>query len=216
MNAIFFFPVAVAIALTPGPNNFCALNNGIRQGVVPALVGTCGRVLAFAVFLTVSAVGLGAMLLASEAAFSTVKWVGAAYLFYLGWRAWRSREFSGLAQAQQNAPDGQPPSAAVAKPRTWRALMRQEFLLGITNPKAIILFAAIFPQFIDASQPAAPQFAVLGPTYLAAEFVASLVYAAGGLQLRRLITSQRAVVRLNKATGGFFMGAAGLLLASNK
>jgi homoserine/homoserine lactone efflux protein len=215
MNAIFFFPVAVAIALTPGPNNFCALNNGIRQGVFPALVGTCGRVLAFAVFLTVSAVGLGAMLLASEAAFSTVKWVGAGYLFYLGWRAWRSREFSGLAQNQQ-APDGQISPAATAKPRSWRALMRQEFLLGITNPKAIILFAAIFPQFIDASQPAVPQFAVLGPTYLAAEFVASLVYAAGGLQLRRLITSQRAVVRLNKATGGFFMGAAGLLLASNK
>lgn len=215
MNAMFFFPVAVAIALTPGPNNFCALNNGIRQGVVPALVGTCGRVLAFSVFLAVSAVGLGAMLLASEAAFSAVKWVGAAYLFHLGFRAWRSREFSGLAQPPE-APDGQALPTMAAKPRTWRLLMRQEFLLGITNPKAIILFAAIFPQFIDPSQPAAPQFAVLGPTYLAAEFVASLVYASGGLQLRRIITSQRAVVRLNKITGSFFMGAAGLLLASNK
>lgn len=215
MNAAFFFPVAVAIALTPGPNNFCALNNGIRQGIVPALVGTCGRVLAFSVFLTVSAVGLGAMLLASEAAFSVVKWVGAAYLFYLGWRAWRSREFSGLAPTQTSS-DAQALAQMPAPARRWRALMRQEFLLGITNPKAIILFAAIFPQFIDPSQPAAPQFAILGPTYLAAEFVASLVYAAGGLQLRRLITSQRAVVRLNKATGGFFMGAAGLLLASNK
>lgn len=215
MNAAFFFPVAVAIALTPGPNNFCALNNGIRQGIVPALVGTCGRVLAFSVFLTVSAVGLGAMLLASEAAFSVVKWVGAAYLFYLGWRAWRSREFSGLAPTQASS-DAQALARMPAPARRWRALMRQEFLLGITNPKAIILFAAIFPQFIDPSQPAAPQFAILGPTYLAAEFVASLVYAAGGLQLRRLITSQRAVVRLNKATGGFFMGAAGLLLASNK
>jgi len=215
MNAIFFFPVAVAIALTPGPNNFCALNNGIRQGVVPALVGTCGRVLAFSVFLTVSAVGLGAMLLASEAAFSTIKWVGAAYLFYLGWRAWRSREFSDLSQAPDTA-DGQNAPTAAAPARSWRALIRQEFLLGITNPKAIILFAAIFPQFIDPSQAAVPQFAILGPTYLAAEFVASLVYAAGGLQLRRLITTQRAVVRLNKATGGFFMGAAGLLLASNK
>jgi len=215
MNAIYFFPVAVAIALTPGPNNFCALNNGIRQGVLPALVGTFGRVLAFAMFLTVSAVGLGAMLLASETAFSTVKWVGAAYLFYLGWRAWRSRDFSGLSPAEE-VPEGQSLPTATSGARTWRALMRQEFLLGITNPKAIILFAAIFPQFIDPSQPPLPQFAVLGPTYLAAEFVASLVYAAGGLQLRRLITSQRAVVRLNKATGGFFMGAAGLLLATNK
>ena len=86
----------------------------------------------------------------------------------------------------------------------------------ITNPKAIILFAAIFPQFIDPAQPPVPQFALLGPVYLCAEFVASLVYASGGRQLRRVITSQRAVLRLNTATGGVFMGAAGLLLASNR
>lgn len=214
MNALLFFPVAVAIALTPGPNNFCALNNGIRQGVGAALIGTVGRVSAFAVFLTVSAVGLGAMLLASETAFLAIKWAGAAYLFYLGWRAWRSREFSGLAQLDAQASVGK--DAPQARPANHRALVLQEFLLGITNPKAIILFAAVFPQFIDPTQPAAPQFAVLGPTYLCAEFVATLAYALGGLQLRRLITTQRGVVRLNKATGGFFMGAAGLLLASNK
>ena len=63
MDALLFFPLAVMIALTPGPNNFCALNNGIRQGVGAALFGTIGRVLAFAIFLTISAVGLGAMLL---------------------------------------------------------------------------------------------------------------------------------------------------------
>ena len=96
MDALLFAPVAVAIALTPGPNNFCGLNNGIRAGVGAALVGTLGRAAAFAIFLTVSAVGLGAMLLASEAAFTAVKWVGACYLFWLGWRAWRSREFNGL------------------------------------------------------------------------------------------------------------------------
>ncbi|MDD0839901.1 LysE family translocator [Curvibacter sp. HBC61] len=214
MNALLFFPVAVAIALTPGPNNFCALNNGIRQGVGAALIGTVGRVSAFAVFLTVSAVGLGAMLLASETAFLAIKWAGAAYLFYLGWRAWRSREFSGLNQLDAQASPGT--AAPQAQPANHRALVLQEFLLGITNPKAIILFAAVFPQFIDPTQPAAPQFAVLGPTYLCAEFVATLAYALGGLQLRRLITTQRGVVRLNKATGGFFMGAAGLLLASNK
>ena len=209
MNAVYFFPVAVAIALTPGPNNFCALNNGIRQGVLPALVATLGRVAAFSVFLSISAIGLGAMLLASETAFSTVKWVGAAYLFFLGFRAWSSRDFNGLAAAGQAEGEGSAPC------RPWRALVRQEFLLGITNPKAIILFAAIFPQFIDPALPAVPQFAWLGPTYLCAEFVATLVYASGGRQLRRIITSQQAVRRLNKATGGVFMGAAGLLLASN-
>lgn len=210
MDALLFAPVAVAIALTPGPNNFCGLNNGIRAGVGAAMVGTVGRVAAFAIFLAVSAVGLGAMLLASEAAFAAVKWVGACYLFWLGWRAWRSREFSGLVVV-----DGAPVSAEGA-PVRLRALIAQEFLLGITNPKAIILFAAIFPQFIDPGQPAARQFVVLGAVYLAAEFVATAVYAAGGRQIRRFIRTSSGVVRLNKATGGFFMGAGGLLLATNR
>jgi len=211
VDALLFAPVAVAIALTPGPNNFCGLNNGIRAGVGAALVATVGRVAAFAIFLTISAIGLGAMLLASEAAFTAVKWAGAVYLFWIGWRAWRSREFGGAALAE-----GAEAAVRAAAPVSVRAMALQEFLLGITNPKAIILFAAIFPQFIDPAQPAARQFVVLGAVYLMAEFVSTAMYAACGLQIRRVIRTQRGVVRLNRATGGFFMGAGGLLLASHR
>jgi threonine/homoserine/homoserine lactone efflux protein len=211
VDALLFAPVAVAIALTPGPNNFCGLNNGIRAGVGAALVATVGRVAAFAIFLTISAIGLGAMLLASEAAFTAVKWAGAVYLFWIGWRAWRSREFGGAALAE-----GAEAAVRAAAPVSVRAMALQEFLLGITNPKAIILFAAIFPQFIDPAQPAARQFVVLGAVYLVAEFVSTAVYAAWGLQIRRVIRTQRGVVRLNRATGGFFMGAGGLLLATHR
>lgn len=213
MDALLFVPVAIAISLTPGPNNFCGLSNGLRAGVGVAMVATVGRAAAFAIFLTVSAVGLGAMLLASEAAFTAVKWVGAAYLFWLGWRAWRSREFSGLAVDDTLA--GGPGSGQPAPVRLG-SLIAQEFLLGITNPKAIILFAAIFPQFIDPTQPAARQFLVLGSIYLGSEFVSTAVYASFGRQIRRFIRTSRGVARLNKATGGFFMGAGGLLLATNR
>lgn len=210
MDPIFFIPVAIMLALVPGPNNFCALNNGIRRGIGMALLATVGRVTAFAIFLTVSAVGLGAMLLASETAFSAVKWIGAAYLFYLGWHAWRSREFSGL-----DLVDGSDATSAImVRPKSARALVMQEFLLGITNPKAIMLFAAIFPQFINPAQPAAHQFLVLGSIYLCAEFVSSAVYAACGKQIRRWIKTSRGVARLNKVTGGFFIGAGALLLAA--
>jgi len=211
VDALLFAPVAVAIALTPGPNNFCGLNNGIRAGVGAALLATVGRVAAFAIFLTISAIGLGAMLLASEAAFTAVKWAGAVYLFWIGWRAWRSREFGGAALAE-----GAEAAVRAAAPVSVRAMALQEFLLGITNPKAIILFAAIFPQFIDPAQPAARQFVVLGAVYLMAEFVSTAMYAACGLQIRRVIRTQRGVVRLNRATGGFFMGAGGLLLATHR
>lgn len=207
MDALLFFPVAVLMALAPGPNNFCALNNGIRQGVSAAIVGTFGRVAAFSIFLAISAVGLGAMLLASETAFNALKWIGAAYLFWLGWRAWRGSEHPDLVEQHEA---GSPCTRSAA------SLVVQEFLLGISNPKAVLLFAAIFPQFIDPATPAARQFFVLGGTYLLAEFVSSLVYALGGRQLRRFITSRRGAARLNKATGGFFIGAGGLLLASNR
>ncbi|EJN07737.1 LysE family translocator [Herbaspirillum sp. YR522] len=209
MDALLFIPVAIMLALVPGPNNFCALNNGLRRGIGMALLATFGRVTAFAIFLTISAVGLGAMLLASETAFTAVKWVGAVYLFYLGWRAWRSREFQGLALA-----DGAMQTQDV--PRSAWALALQEFLLGITNPKAIMLFAAIFPQFIDASRPAAHQFLVLGSIYLGAEFVSSAVYSACGRQIRHVIRTSRGVARLNKITGGFFIGAGALLLAARQ
>ena len=102
MDALLFVPVAIAISLTPGPNNFCGLNNGIRAGVGAALIATVGRAASFAIFLSVSAVGLGAMLLASEAAFTAVKWVGAAYLFWLGWRTWRSTSPSIATQASRS------------------------------------------------------------------------------------------------------------------
>jgi threonine/homoserine/homoserine lactone efflux protein len=215
MDAFFFIPVAIMLALVPGPNNFCALNNGIRRGVGAALLATFGRVIAFAIFLTVSALGLGAMLLASKTAFAAVKWIGALYLFYLGWRAWRSREFHGLelAGADADAASGTKPGPAR---RSVAALALQEFLLGITNPKAIMLFAAIFPQFIDQARPAAHQFLVLGSIYLAAEFVSTAVYSTCGRQIRQFIRTSRGVARLNKATGGFFIGAGALLLAARQ
>ena len=211
MDALLFFPVAVAISLTPGPNNFCALNHGIRQGVGAALLGTVGRAVAFAIFLALSGLGLGAMLLASEAAFNMMKWVGAAYLFWLGWQAWRSAGSLSSALAT-----GTPEEGPAAPRLSARALMAREFWLGISNPKAMLLFAAIFPQFIDPARPAAPQFLSLGSTYLAAEFVSSLVYGLGGQQLRRFISSPRAAARLNRATAGVFMGAGGWLLAAQR
>lgn len=208
MDAVLFAPIAALIALGPGPNNFCALSNGINYGVGVALTATLGRLAAFAIFLVISCVGLGAMLLASETAFTIIKWIGAAYLIYLGIKTWRSTDFSGLQLAENETPE----SGAVKAPIV--RLMLNEFLIGISNPKAILLFAAIFPQFIKPGEPAVEQFVYLGSTYLLAElFVASLVYALFGRQIRRFIRTQRGVRRLNRTTGALFMGAGGALLS---
>ncbi|KTT40952.1 lysine transporter LysE [Pseudomonas oryzihabitans] len=206
IDALLFFPVALLIALTPGPNNFCSLSNGIRYGAVTAGLAALGRNVAFTVFLVISAVGLGAMLLASELAFSVIKWIGALYLLYLGVRSWRSRAFEGLDLAE----------TSTVQPRALHRLMLQEFLIGISNPKAILLFAAIFPQFIDPNRPTAQQFAYLGSTHLFAEMVAAFIYGLFGRQIRRFIRGPRGVRRLNQATGAFFAGAGGLLLTAHR
>lgn len=202
MDPLLFIPVAILFALTPGPNNICAFNNGLRQGLVPALGATFGRVAAFAIFIVISALGLGAMLLASESAFVAMKWIGAVYLFWLGIRAWRSNDVI-VADSEGNR-------------RSVKALIGQEFLVAISNPKAVLLFAAVFPQFIDPARPAAQQFFALGAIYLAAEFVSTTVYSLGGKQLRRIVSSKRGAKNLNRATGGLFIGAGGLLLTAQR
>lgn len=210
MDAVLFAPIAALIALGPGPNNFCALNNGINYGVRAALLATFGRLVSYAIFLFISAVGLGAMLLASERAFTAIKWAGALYLVYLGIKTWRSSEFGGL--------DASPTTAEAADGRQAPILrlMLNEFLVGMSNPKAILLFAAIFPQFIKPDQPTAEQFLYLGSTYLLMELcVGSLAYSLFGRQVRRVVRSAKGVSRLNKTTGTFFIGAGGALIGGS-
>lgn len=210
MDALAFAPVSVMLALAPGPNNLCAMRHGLCAGTSKALIATFGRVTAFALFLSASAIGLGALLLASETAFSAIKWAGALYLIWLGWNTWRSKDTSLLAaMATQER-------AAPAHGLTIKRMLRQEFTLAITNPKAIILFAAIFPQFIDPGKPSAAQFLVLGSLYLAAEFVSTAVYASFGQVLRKYLRTSRHALRFNQLTGGLFMGAGGLLIGLQK
>jgi threonine/homoserine/homoserine lactone efflux protein len=139
-----FVAAAVLLCLSPGANNLMALTNGLRYGVVASLVAVGGRLAAFAVMIAIAAVGLGAVLAASELAFQVVKWAGVAYLVYLGIRALRAPAATAL------------DPAVAAKAQSLSALARKEFLVAIGNPKAILIFTAVFPQFLEASEPALP------------------------------------------------------------
>lgn len=204
LDALLFLPIAQLLALGPGPNNFMAMRNGIQCGLATAIIATTGRVLAFAILITVTAIGLGTMLASSVLAFTILKWVGALYLIYLGIKAWRSREFSGINNAEDNT----------HTPTPLLKLTAQEFLVAISNPKALLLFTAIFPQFINPALPATEQFVVLGGTYLLTEYIASAVYALFGVNIARFVKTSRGARRLNRATGGLFMGA-GVALAGS-
>ncbi|MYM56558.1 LysE family translocator [Thalassovita mangrovi] len=194
-----FVPACFALNAAPGPNNLLAFSNASRLGFWRAVAGSIGRLPAFAAMIAIVALGLGALLAASEAAFSAVKYAGAAYLIYVGWKLWRAP-----------APD-----AAEMRVRddSTSALARRDFLIAIGNPKAIAIFTAFFPQFVDFAAPLAPQFLTLGGLFLIMELAAAALYAGLGRVMSGVLTPLR-LHRLNRGVGGFLIFS-GLAMALN-
>lgn len=165
-----FVPACFALNLSPGPNNLMALNNAKRYGLKAACLGGLGRLSAFAVMISLAASGLATLLYASETLFFAVKIVGAGYLFWLAYQLWHSVPAEEV-------------SAGEAKMSTL-GLAKQEFLLAAGNPKAILIFTAFLPQFVDPSRPMGAQFFALGATFLCLEWIAIAGYGCIGVYLR--------------------------------
>ena len=199
---LVLLPALFLLSAMPGPNNLLAAANGLRFGIGTAVAAVAGRIAAFVVMILLTVAGLGALLAASETAFAVVKWCGVAYLAWLGVRTWRGPPLLGpTGYGRADAPGSR--------------LARQELLLAAGNPKAILIFTAAFPQFIDQALPALPQFAVIGVTFLVIEWVVATLYALAGRQLDALRPTRWARLP-NKLFGGLFMAAAGLLTAARR
>jgi threonine/homoserine/homoserine lactone efflux protein len=203
-----FFGASVLIALTPGANNLLGLHHGMTHGVRRGLAGLGGRLAAFTLLITAVAAGLGQLLAASETALTIIKWAGAAYLLYLGlrllWSTYRRRD--DVAEAAERA----------AEPRSAWRVARKEFGVAITNPKAILIFTAFVPQFINAGQGSFPaQIALLGAVYLLAELLAGSVYVGAGAGLNSIKLTRRARRGFDRGTGVVLVGLAGVLATSN-
>jgi len=197
---LLFLPACFAINMAFGPNNLLSVTNGARHGVSPAVIAASGRLLAFALMIAVAGLGMGAVLVASELAFDVVKYIGAAYLVWIGIRLLRAP-----------APEADVPSRATAAPPSLRALARQEFTVAAGNPKAILVFTAFFPQFVVPGAYAS-SYVLLGVTFLVFELVAIALYALLGARMRRLANGSRAMRWFNKVSGSMMVGF-GLLLA---
>lgn len=194
-----FIPACFALNCTPGPNNMLAFSNGARLGVVPGVVGGMGRMPAFAALIAITVVGLGAILSASATAFMVVKLVGAVYLIFVGVQILRKAR-----------------SLAELQPASIRLidLARRDFSIAITNPKAIAIFTAFFPQFVSPDQAAWSQLALLGMAFLVMEAVAVTLYVIAGAVLGRFITSNRVFINLNRMVGAVLIFAGGSMALS--
>ncbi|QVQ50813.1 LysE family translocator [Spiractinospora alimapuensis] len=208
-----FFVAAVVMAVTPGANQLLSLRNALRQGFWDAVVALSGRFAAFLILVAATAAGLGALLLASEAAFTAVKWCGVGYLLFLGGRM----IYDSFPSVEGNEREARPnPPALPTRQSRWH-LTRQEFLVAMTNPKALLLFAAFLPQFADYGAGAVPlQLAALGVAYIAVEFVAALAYAAVGGRVGAVSLTDRAHRLFDRATGGTMIAIAGWLAVERR
>ena len=162
-----------------------------------------GRLLAFSILILLTATGLGAILSTSVTAFYLLKIAGALYLVYLGYRLWRS-------QPEETSKD----SHTKEQKASTRNIIRQEFFVAITNPKAILIFTAFFPQFLVADTPMLPQFSIMGITFIVLEIIALILYAVSGKQLAFLTRTVRGQKIMNRTSGSLLIGAGGLLALS--
>ncbi|HEX5686243.1 MAG TPA: LysE family translocator [Ideonella sp.] len=195
-----FTLVALIAIATPGPTVLLALANGSRFGLRRAVPGMLGAMASDFVLVGAVALGLGALLAASEFWFTVVKWVGAAYLAWLGLRLLRSKGGLDLAQA----PVEQGGASA-------RSVFAKSFLVAVTNPKGYLFCSALLPQFIDAAAPQWPQYVVIGLLFAALDFAVMFGYAAVGAHAVRLL-HRRAVLWLDRSCGAALLLLSGSLL----
>ncbi|SFI67223.1 Threonine/homoserine/homoserine lactone efflux protein [Amycolatopsis sacchari] len=190
-----FLPAALLVSLIPGANQLLGLTNAVRHGPGHALAGVGGRLAAFTVLIGLAVAGLGAALAASATALTVIKWVGVAYLLWIG--------IGSLRQARR-LPEADGPAPA---PGGWWPVVAHEFAVAISNPKALLLFAALLPQFTTE----ASGLALLGLAYLVVELVVGLGYIAAGAWLGAGGIRPRVRRRIAFGSGLSFLGLAGLL-----
>lgn len=188
------------ISGTPGPNMLLAMTHGIHHGLRRTVSTMLGLLVGMVAILSTSLGGLGAVLLASGAAFEVLKYLGAAYLIYLGINTWRST-------AGGIETEGRPDAASAA------TRFRIGVLVSLSNPKAILFGVAFFPQFIDRSLPLPVQAGILLSTFLVIETGWMCVYAGGGAQLAAWLRQGKRMQGFNRVAGAAFI-AAGVLLGA--
>lgn len=199
---LLYVAAVFVLTVTPGPSVLMCVSTAVNLGPRKALITSLGSTSAIVGLMALSALGLGALLAASETLFTALKWAGAAYLAYLGVRAL-------LAPASDICVAG----GAVAG---GRRLFAQGFLVGLSNPKALLFFGALFPQFLNPAAPQLPQFLVLGATFVCFELGWLTVYALSAARAQRWLQQPQRARQFNRLTGAVFLLAAGLLATSKR
>lgn len=189
-----FVAASVLIAFSPGSGAVLAMSHGLNYGLRRASVTILGLQLGLLLIFMVAGLGVGSLLLASEAAFLAIKLLGGTYLIYLGWRQWRADSVGGWSVRPADAVEC-----------SWKKQFLLGFLTNASNPKGIVFMVAVLPQFIQREAPLAMQLAVMAATLLAIDTLVMHGYAASASVLRRFAGSAAFRRGQNRLFGALLM-----------
>lgn len=194
-----FFAASWAISISPGPGAIASMSAGLNHGFTYGYVTIFGLVLGIWTQLLIVGVGLGALMATSSNAFVVVKWLGVAYLVWLGIQQWRAP-----ARPMVAASD----SGAVV---TQRALIVKAWMINVVNPKGTVFLLAVVPQFISTSQPQLPQYLTIGATLAFTDMVVMAGYTAMASRVLGALKEPAHIRAMNRIFGSLFVLAGSLL-----
>ncbi|MBE4159010.1 LysE family translocator [Vibrio parahaemolyticus] len=201
---IYYTLAILVLTASPGPSSLLCLSKGVSSGFRLALTTALGSLSAITIILTLSFTGLGVVIASSEFVFNIIKWCGAAYLIWLGIQAFR---------AKQN--DFSKSDSALVSTSHVSAYT-SGFIVGSSNPKAIIFFTALFPQFIDPTDSLLAQYAIFAGTFVVFELSWLTFYALLGVKTSNWLFEAGRAKLFNRLTGGVFISAGVMLSTANR
>ncbi|WP_235040559.1 LysE family translocator [Vreelandella profundi] len=190
---LLFVAMALVSIASPGPAFLVAVRNGMAGGTKRVALSSLGNIIGLLMLASAAVLGLGVILNASEMLFSLLKFGGAAYLIYLGIRQWRSQRSLAV------------PSTAAKPTPQWR-IFSEGLLVAMSNPKAILFFTALFPQFLDTQRALLPQFSMMVCTFMVLSFATLMAYGGLSKHLTRWLSNTRRVKWVNRIMGSAFIG----------
>lgn len=195
-NWLVFCGVSLLVCFTPGPAVLLAVSNSVAVGVRRTVISSLGNALGIFIISGVAMAGMGAVLAVSATAFLALKVVGALYLIYLGVKQWRSKDNAFAAVAM--------PAGRERNNLEWR-LFGQGLGVALTNPKSILFFSALFPQFVTPGAPIFGQYLFLTATFTACALLSHAFYVVLVRLLKGRIASPEHARLFNRVSGGLFV-----------
>lgn len=202
---IYYVLAVLVLTASPGPSSLLCMTKSVTSGFKSGIYTALGSLSAITMILSLSFTGLGVIIASSEFIFNIVKWVGAGYLIYLGVKSLTSKQES-----------YEPNSVTRTEKVSVRAHFYSGFIVGASNPKAIMFFTALFPQFIDPSVGLFNQYIVFSTTFVVLELSWLLIYSYLGSKSSKWLLSKGRAKMFNRLTGGVFISAGAALSTVTK